>query len=165
MKFHKILGEGEFRRDVLYCKKRLEMPPNNSSLHGLFSLHWRHKDHDGVSNHQPHGCLLNRSFGSWWKKTSKLRFTGLCVGNSPGPENSPHKGPVTRKMFPFDDVIMYTGKLASLYWTNPSTMTRNVISSSSPPLVPNYKKAIFPHLFTRTRGQNYWTRMCIGQRL
>ena len=28
-------------------------------------------------------------------------------GNSPGPVNSPHKGPVTRKMFPFDDVIMY----------------------------------------------------------
>ena len=27
-------------------------------------------------------------------------------GNSPGPVNSPHKGPVTRKMLPFDDVIM-----------------------------------------------------------
>ena len=40
------------------------------------------------------------------KETSKLRVTGLCVGNSPGPVNSPHKGPVTRKMFPFDDVIM-----------------------------------------------------------
>ena len=40
------------------------------------------------------------------KKTSKLRVTGLCVGNSPGPVNSPHKGPVTRKVFPFDDVIM-----------------------------------------------------------
>ena len=25
-------------------------------------LHWRHNDHDGVSNHQPHGCLLNRLF-------------------------------------------------------------------------------------------------------
>ena len=24
-----------------------------------------------------------------------------------GPVNSPHKWPVTRKMFPFDDVIMY----------------------------------------------------------
>ena len=40
------------------------------------------------------------------KKTPKLRVAGLCVGNSPGPVNSPHKGPVTRKMFPFDDVIM-----------------------------------------------------------
>ena len=25
------------------------------------------------------------------------------------PVNSPHKGPVTRKMFPFDDVIMIPG--------------------------------------------------------
>ena len=61
------------------------------------SLHWRHNDHDGVSNHQPHGCLLNRLFRRRSKKTSKLRVTGLCVGNSPGPVNSPHKGPVTRK--------------------------------------------------------------------
>ena len=27
------------------------------------------------------------------------------------PANSPHKGPVTRKMFPFDDVIMFIGVL------------------------------------------------------
>ena len=60
----------------------------------------------GVSNHQPHGCLLSRLFRRRTKKTSKLRVTGLCVGNSPGPVTSPHKGPVTRKMFPFDDVIM-----------------------------------------------------------
>ena len=33
-------------------------------------------------------------------------LTGLCEGNSPGPVNFPHKGPVTRKMLPFDDVIM-----------------------------------------------------------
>ena len=68
------------------------------------ALHWRHNDHDGVSNHQPHGCLLSCLFRRRSKKTSKLRVTGLCVGNSPGPVNSPHKGPVTRKMFPFDDV-------------------------------------------------------------
>ena len=70
------------------------------------ALIWRHNEHDSVSNHQPHGCLLSRLFRHKSKKTSKLRVTGLCVGNSPGPVNSPHKGPVTRKMFPFDDVIM-----------------------------------------------------------
>ena len=42
-------------------------------------------------------------------KTSKLCITGLCAGISPGPVNSPHIGPVTRKMFPFDDVIMSHG--------------------------------------------------------
>ena len=70
------------------------------------SLHWRHNEHDGVSNHQPHHCFLNRLFRRRSRKTSKLRVTGRCVGNSPGPVNSPHKGPATRKMFPFDDVIM-----------------------------------------------------------
>ena len=65
---------------------------------------WRHNGRDSVSNHQPHDCLLNCLFIRRWKKTSKLRITGLCVGNSP--VNSPHKWPVTRKMFPFDDVIM-----------------------------------------------------------
>ena len=48
-------------------------------------LHWRLNNHDGVSNHQPHGCLLNRLFRRRSKKTSKLRVTGLCAGNSPGP--------------------------------------------------------------------------------
>ena len=84
--------------------------------HGFIhiSLHWRHNDHDGVSNHQPHGCLLNHLFRRRSKKTSKLHVTGLCVGNSPGPVNSPHKGPVTRKMFPFDDVIMLAKLLPQL---------------------------------------------------
>ena len=72
------------------------------------SLLWRHNDHDSVSNHQPHGCLISRLFRHRSKKTSKLRVTGLCAGNSPGPVNFPHKGPVTRNMFPFDDVIMLT---------------------------------------------------------
>ena len=63
-------------------------------------LWWPHNDHDSVSNHQPDECLLNRLFRRTSKKTSNLRVTGLRVGNSPGPVNSPHKGPVTRKMFP-----------------------------------------------------------------
>ena len=70
-------------------------------------LRWRQNGRDSVSNHQPRHCLLSLLFGRRSKKTSKLRVTGLCVGNSPGPVNSPHKGPVTRKMFPFDDVIMW----------------------------------------------------------
>ena len=47
------------------------------------SLQWRHNRRDGVSNHQPHDCLLNHSFRRRSKKTSKLRVTGLCAGNSP----------------------------------------------------------------------------------
>ena len=35
-------------------------------------------------NHQPRHCLLNHKFRCRSKKTSKLRVTGLCAGNSPG---------------------------------------------------------------------------------
>ena len=52
-------------------------------------LQWRHNGHDGVSNHQPNHCLLNRLFGRRSKKTSKLHVTGLCVGNSPGTDECP----------------------------------------------------------------------------
>ena len=46
-------------------------------------LQWRHNGRDGVSNHQPHDCLLNRLFRRRSKTTSKLRVTGLRGGNSP----------------------------------------------------------------------------------
>ena len=101
----------------------------------IYPLRWRHNEWDGVLNHKPHHCLLNRLSGRRSKKTSMPRVTGLCAGNSPGTGefpaqmagnaetdsiwcltglctgihrwlvNSPYKRPVTRKMFPFDDVI------------------------------------------------------------
>ena len=40
-------------------------------------------EHNGVSNYQPHDCLLKRLFRRRSKKISKLRVTGLCEGNSP----------------------------------------------------------------------------------
>ena len=63
--------------------------PQKSQVHAIlftskWTLWWRHNDHAGVSNHQPHGCLLNRLFRRKSKKTSKPRVTGLCAGNSPG---------------------------------------------------------------------------------
>ena len=47
------------------------------------SLRWRHNGCDSVSNHQPRECLLRRLIRRTSKKTSKLRVTGLCAGNSP----------------------------------------------------------------------------------
>ena len=78
----------------------------------LMTLQWRHYERSGVSNHQPRDCLLKRLFRRRSKKTAKLRVTGLCEGNSPMTGEFPHKGPVTRKMFPFDDVIMGHRELA-----------------------------------------------------
>ena len=44
----------------------------------------RHDGCDGIPNHQPRDCLLNRLFRCRSNKTSKLRVSGLCVGNSSG---------------------------------------------------------------------------------
>ena len=57
------------------------------------TLHWRHNEHDGVSNYQPHDCWLNCLYRCRWKKIFKLRVTGRW------PVISPHRGPITRKMF------------------------------------------------------------------
>ena len=46
------------------------------------SLQWGYNGCDGVSNPQCLDCLLNRLFWHRSKKTSKLRVTGLCDGNS-----------------------------------------------------------------------------------
>ena len=63
-----------------------------SVIHSLAQFSWHvfiitvmslFNKHDGISNHQPHDCLLNPLFKHRSKKTSKLCVTGLCVGNSP----------------------------------------------------------------------------------
>ena len=46
-------------------------------------LQWRHNGCDGVSNHQPRHCLLDRFFRHRSNKTLKISVTGLCEGNSP----------------------------------------------------------------------------------
>ena len=53
-----------------------------------------------------------------------------------GPVNSPHKWPVTRKMFPFDDVIMCTltpnTQIGSFCW---HSFTKHVSSCRRSPLI------------------------------
>ena len=66
------------------------------------SLRWRYNGRDGVSNHEPHDCLLNRLFGH----RSKKHQSSASLAFVRGIHRWPHKWPVTRKMFPFDDVIM-----------------------------------------------------------
>ena len=68
------------------------------------TLQRRYYGCDGVSNHQPLPLFAQAFILTQIKKTPKLRVTGLCAGNSP--VNSPHKRPVTRKMFQLDDVTM-----------------------------------------------------------
>ena len=51
----------------------------------LNTLQRRHNGRDGVSNNQRLICILNRLSRRWSMKSSKLRITGLCEGNSQVP--------------------------------------------------------------------------------
>ena len=43
----------------------------SAAIYYIFALQWRHNEGDGVSNHQPHDCLLNRLFKSHIKENIK----------------------------------------------------------------------------------------------
>ena len=60
-----------------------------NNINNFMTLQWHHNGHNIISNHQPHDCLLNRLFRHRSKKTSKLRITGFCVGNSPATSEFP----------------------------------------------------------------------------
>ena len=79
----------------------------------LYALHWRHNGRDSVSNHQPHHCLLNSLFRCSSKKTSKLRITGLCVGNSPGTSEFPTQ-------------MASNAENVSIWWRHHGSIARNI---------------------------------------
>ena len=72
------------------------------------TLQWRHHEHDSVSNHQPRDCIVYSSiyWGTYERKHQSSASLAFVRGIHRWPVNSSHKGPVTWKMSPFDDVIM-----------------------------------------------------------
>ena len=99
------MTEATYASEVIFTKDTPRLCPTDQ-LWGVFyedlskTLHWGHNDYDGVSHHLPHSCLLNRLF------KENIKAARHWPLNSLGPVNSPHKGLITRKKFPFDDVIM-----------------------------------------------------------
>ena len=77
---NKIIKQRNFERGTfLFCSQHSVWPwPAN-----VKSLQWRHNGHNGISNHQPHDYFTQPFIQHSSKKTSKLRVTGLCAGNSP----------------------------------------------------------------------------------
>ena len=63
-------------------------------------------ERNDVSNHQPRDCLLNRLFKAQLRQHQSSASLAFVRGIHRWPGNSSYKGPVTRKMFPFDDVVM-----------------------------------------------------------
>ena len=78
--------------DAIFCNKHgeynndrtivVDRPAMTTGYHYNRTLQWRHNGHDGVPNHHPYGCLLNRLFRRRSKTTSKIRVTGPCAGDS-----------------------------------------------------------------------------------
>ena len=67
-----------------YCTRNICFWNKSFSFEAIFTaLQWRHNEHDGVSNPEPRDCLFSRYSRRKSKKTSKLRVTDLCKGNSP----------------------------------------------------------------------------------
>ena len=57
----------------------------------LFTLQWRHNGRDGVSNHKPHDCLLNRLFKRRSKKHQSSASLAFVRRIHRWPMNSLHK--------------------------------------------------------------------------
>ena len=68
-----------------------------------------------IRTHYSHTIISVMAFQIRSKKTSKLRVTGILRGICRWPVNSPHKVPVTRKMFAFDDVIHHVLSVCRLF--------------------------------------------------
>ena len=79
--------------DVMTLKSFLHHWPIVSALQRC------HNERNGVSNHLPHDCLLNRLIRLDQRKHQSSTSQAFVRGIPRCPVNSPHKGPVTRKMF------------------------------------------------------------------
>ena len=71
------------------------------------ALQWRHNGRNVVSNHRRSIVCSAVCSGADRRKHQRSASLAFVRGIHRWPVNSPHKGPVTRKMFPFDDVIMF----------------------------------------------------------
>ena len=117
----------------------------NCFIFNMTSLHWRHNDHDSVSNHQPHDCFLNRSFRRRSKKTPKLCVTGLC---------GPGEFPAQRTS---------NAENVSIWWRHHAAIYRK---SAFHHIHNNYSKCKYSsilkltYLWSKTTAVNFW-----GQKL
>ena len=131
------------------------------------TLQWRHQQHDGVwKKTRGIDCLLSRFFRYKSKKTSKLHVTVLAIGIHRWPVNSPQKGPVTRKMFPFDEAIMRVWNHDML--CGGSFTVRSRLASDTQ-LIYAYNRTLSILLFYKNATLNKWphsklpTRLCVIQ--
>ena len=92
-----------------------------------------HNERDGVSNHQPHDCLLKRLFRGRPKELSKLRATGLRAGNSQVTDEFPtQRASNAEKSFHLMTSSWFSRTRINMAWPEPCQL----FSSSSPLVCP-----------------------------
>ena len=91
----------------------------------MFIITVTSNDRHGVSDYRSIECLFNSLLLLTTMKQQSSALLSLCAGYHRRLVESPHKGIVTRKMLPFDDVIMSSshcgpptiGHLIRFHWT------------------------------------------------
>ena len=87
---------------IYFCKVScLQLEREN-----MLSLHWRQNGSDGVYITSVSSVYSTVCSGVYQRKHQSSASVLFVRGIYRWPVNSPHKGPLTRKRFPFDDVIM-----------------------------------------------------------
>ena len=77
--------------------------------------------------------------GTDQRKNQSFASLAFVRGIHRSPVNSPHKEPVMRKMFPFDDIIMSQGKVQESFSANSvATLTRAIV------ILPQWAVVILP---------------------
>ena len=93
-------------KNEIFCRRLISQLSLMVYQNYLFKivLQWRHNERDGISYHWRFDCLHTRLFRH--RKHQSSASLLFVRGIHWSPVNSLHKGPVTRKMLPFDEVLM-----------------------------------------------------------
>ena len=110
-------------------------------------LQWHHNECDDISNHWHLDSLLNHLFRHRSKKTSSSTPLAFVRGIHRWPVNSPNKGPVMQKMFPFDDIIILSSVLP--YGINGGQLLKNLDVCNK-----------YPHIFISSWKWKKWCSSC-----
>ena len=120
------------------------------------SLQWLHNECDGISNHQPHDGFYSTVYSrADQRKHQSSASLAFARGIHWWPVNSPHKGPLTRKRFPFDDIIMLVHNF--LHILKPFVWYRMVYISWSHAWSAGLKRSTLP-LLGAVSSINTWSQ-------
>ena len=114
LRFNTLMSAKMHDKCVRWWSTRFQITVCRIAISNM-SILWCHNERNSVSNHrrlrlftQP---LVQTQVKEKHQSSAALAF---LRGIHRWPVNSPHKGPVTRKMFPFDDVITCLPNYTSL---------------------------------------------------